>query len=171
MSSFVYWTFFCMVVKFYLTSLKKTPWQYTYVLYQHQNSVGVFVSSVRNTAPACYEYMDSNFSYQLFTFFGSFRRSARTERTDDGQRISEFWRFKSSGLWYFVVGRVDPDVSKERNPSFSASGGLLVLLESEDKARPSFEAPGAICPTTHHNVPEEALFVNLRYWCMCLLVP
>jgi len=58
-----------MVVKFYLTSLRKTPWQYTYVLYQHQNSVGVFVFSIRNTAPAFYEYLDSNFSYQLFTFF------------------------------------------------------------------------------------------------------
>ena len=30
---------------------------------------GVLVFSIRNTAPACYECMDSNFSYQLFTFF------------------------------------------------------------------------------------------------------
>jgi hypothetical protein len=36
-------------------------------------------------------------------------------------------------LWRFVVGRVDPDVSKERNPSFSALGGLLELLDPEDE--------------------------------------
>jgi len=120
-SSCVYWIFCCMVVKFYLTSLIKTPWQYIYLVYQHQNSVGGFLFSpseiqLQPVTNAWIRISRTNFS--LFFFFGPFWRSARTERTDNGQRISEYWRLKLSELWRFVVGRVDPDVSKERNPSF-----------------------------------------------------